>query len=377
VAVSEDAAVVEPPPPLPDWIARRYSLERRLIEVDGHLLHVATRGTGPAVVMLHGNPTWGFLWRRVLDRLGDLPVQVVLPDLLGLGLSAKPRDAASHTLARHAALIGRLLDLLGIDRLVFVGQDWGGPIGLLALADRRQRLAGLVVLNTVLGPPRPGFRPTAFHRFARLPLISWLAFRVAGFPQRGLSFAQADRGSLRGEVARAYRWPLRRFRDRVAPLALARMVPDGPGHPSLPGLQRVAETVAAADVPSEVVWGDGDPGAGPRPREGRAGPAAGAGDPHSGRSLPAGGGAGADRRGGDEGGAGEPAPLSRHASLVGRSGRADAGPRDLRDGVARAVIRERAARPGSPRHDQRSAALRLAVNCWMTGFITLSNMRES
>src|SRR5947207_800196 len=84
---------------------------------------------------------------------------------------------------------------------VSVGQDWGGPIGLRALADRRERLAGLVVLNTVVGPPRPGFKPTAFHRFARLPLVADGVFRLLGFPQNAMRFAQGDRGSIRGEVA--------------------------------------------------------------------------------------------------------------------------------------------------------------------------------
>jgi haloalkane dehalogenase len=170
-----------------------------------------------------------------------------MPDLVGLGLSEKPRDPRFHTLENHARIVGALLDAVAPGPLVLVLHDWGGPIGLAAMAERPGRLAGLVVTNTGVGPPRPTTRPTPFHRFANLPVVSDLAFRLLGFPQYALHLAQADRRSSRGDVARAYRWPLRRIADRTAPLAFARMVPLGPDHPSMAPLGRafaVAKAVA-------------------------------------------------------------------------------------------------------------------------------------
>jgi cis-3-alkyl-4-acyloxetan-2-one decarboxylase len=247
-------------PALPDWLDRQLPFRRSLVDVGGGVrMHVMEQGSGRPVVMLHGNPTWGFLWRKVALALTGEPLRIILPDLVGLGLSDKPRDPAAHTLENHARWLGTLLDTLGLDRFVFVGQDWGGPIGLRALADRPSRLAGLVLANTVIGPPRPGFRPTAFHRFARLPLVSDLVFRVVGFPQNALGWAQGDRRSIRGDVARAYRWPLRHFADRVAPLAMARMVPDSSSHPSIAALTRCQELVDGFAGPVALVWGDRDP----------------------------------------------------------------------------------------------------------------------
>jgi haloalkane dehalogenase len=214
---------------------------------------------GRAVVMLHGNPTWGFLWRRVAQELAGQPLRLVMPDLVGLGLSDKPRDPGFHQLATHGRLMAHVLDALSLSDLIFVGQDWGGPIGLFAMAEQPQRLAGLVLLNTVVGPPRPGFKPTAFHRFARMPLVSTLAFRGLGFPQTALWSVQGDRQSIRGDVARAYRFPLRAWADNVAPLALARMVPDSLGHPSVPALARCQSVVEGFKGPSAIVWGDRDP----------------------------------------------------------------------------------------------------------------------
>jgi haloalkane dehalogenase len=252
---------MHPAPALPEWLARQLPFRRSLVDVgDGLRMHVMEQGAGRPVVMLHGNPTWGYLWRKVAAALVGDPVRVILPDLVGLGLSDKPRDPAAHTLENHGRWLAALLDaVVGDEPIVFVGQDWGGPVGLRALADRPSRLAALVLANTVIGPPRPGFRPTTFHRFARMPVVSDVAFRVAGFPQIALWFAQGDRKSISGEVARAYRWPLRHFADRTAPLALARMVPDSHAHPSIASLQRCQELVDGFRGPAAIVWGDRDP----------------------------------------------------------------------------------------------------------------------
>ncbi len=222
-------------------------------------MHVMEWGQGRPVLLLHGNPTWGFLYRKVVRALRDEPLRLIVPDLVGLGFSDKPRDPAVHQLEAHARWLGALLDGLRPDGLVAVLQDWGGPIGLCALADRPAALRGLVLLNTVVGPPRAGFRPTLFHRLARVPLLSDLLFRVLGFPQCCLWLVQGDRRSIRGEVSRAYRFPLRGRVPSLAPLALARMVPDSPRHPSMAPLQRSQDFVTRFAGPVAIVWGDRDP----------------------------------------------------------------------------------------------------------------------
>jgi cis-3-alkyl-4-acyloxetan-2-one decarboxylase len=250
-----------PAPAVPDWILAQLptGIRRYALDVGGYRMHVMETGRGRPVLMLHGNPTWGFVYRRVAAALLRDPVRVILPDLIGLGFSDRPRDAAEHTLENHARWMGALIDALDLRNFVWVGQDWGGPIGLLALSERPDRVRALVILNTVVGPPRPGFRPTAFHRFARLPVVSEVAFRVLGFPQNALARVQGDRTSIAGPVARAYRHPLRRRYGNAAPLALARMVPHRLDHPSVEPLGRVQGFVASFAGPIAVVWGDRDP----------------------------------------------------------------------------------------------------------------------
>lgn len=248
-----------PAPDLPSWLLPLLPFRRYAVQVGDQRMHVMEAGEGRPVLMLHGNPTWGFLYCKIATRLAGEPLRLVMPDLVGLGLSDKPQDPGWHTLENHARQVAGLCDALELDDVVFVGQDWGGPIGALALAAEPGRMTGTVLLNTVTGPPKPGFSATAFHRLSQTPVVSDLLFRGLSFPQRGMGFAQGDRRSIRGAVARAYRWPLRRFRDRVAPLAMARMVPDSMAHPSIEPLARVSDFFGGFDGPAALVWGERDP----------------------------------------------------------------------------------------------------------------------
>lgn len=252
------------PPLLPPWLEAMLpeATRRFAVEVEGRSIHVMELGDGPPVLMLHGNPTWGFLYRDIAKVVAESGFRCIMPDLVGLGFSDKPRDARFHTLQRHGIIIHKLIEALNLQKLVFVGQDWGGPIGLRALVENPKGLAGLVLLNTAAGPPKSDFKPTLFHKFSQIPLISTFAFRVLGFPQIVLHVAQGDRNSIRGKVAKAYRYPLRAWHNNAAPLALARMVPDALDHPSVPELQKCQDLVTAfgeSTKPAAIVWGNRDP----------------------------------------------------------------------------------------------------------------------
>ncbi len=251
-------------PALPDWLAAELPYRRGAYQLDhgrdaGRRLHFIDEGgrDAPAVVMLHGNPTWSFLWRKVIAGLPHR--RCVAPDLLGLGLSSILPRVADHSVDRHADALVELLDALALPRYVLVGQDWGGAMVTAVGRRRPSQVAGVVLANTsVVVPRRP--RGTPFHRFARMPFISSLAFRGLGLPQSALWTAQGDKRSLlTGVAARAYRWPLRRFADRVAPLAMARMVPDGPEHPSMAPLRAGQAWIEDFSGPMALVWGTRDP----------------------------------------------------------------------------------------------------------------------
>lgn len=257
---------VLPSPPLPDWLAPALPFRRVLIETSVGRVHAIDDGEGPAVVLMHGNPTWSFLWRKVITALRAAPegkaYRIVVPDLLGLGLSDKPRRTSDHTIPRHVTAIDEALAALGVSDALLAAQDWGGPIGvgaMRALVSRGGRLRGMLLSNTAVLPVARPLRSTPFHRFARMPIVSDLAFRAALFPVPILGRVQGDPRSIGRFETRAYRWPLRRFSDRAAPLGLARMVPGTLDHPSVPHVDAIGAFATAFSGPIGLVWGTRDP----------------------------------------------------------------------------------------------------------------------
>ncbi len=245
-------------PPLPDFLARELPFRRRMADVDGTKVHFIDEGEGPAVLLMHGNPTWSYLWRKVVRRL-DGRVRCIAPDLIGLGLSDKPLRVGDYSLEMQIDAMTKLVDALDLGPLVLVGQDWGGPV-VTGVGERAPgRVRAMVLANTsVITPARP-FRPKAFHRFAHKPVVSDLAFRAGAFPIPVLDRTQGDPRTIGPREKLAYFWPLRRPWERAAPLALARMVPTDEAHPSTAPLDRIGAWVESFDGPVELVWGLRDP----------------------------------------------------------------------------------------------------------------------
>jgi pimeloyl-ACP methyl ester carboxylesterase len=246
-------------PPLPDWLAKEFPLRRRMFRGCRWAMHFVDQGEGPVVLMQHGNPTWSFLWRKVIRLLAEEKVRVIAPDLIGLGLSDKPREVSLHSLRFHALNVDRLVRALDLRDVVIVGQDWGGPILGLMAARHPDRVAGAVFANTGLSAPRKKRPLSLFHLLSHLPLASTLLFKGANFPLRMLHRVQGDPASIGPLERQAYGWPLRAWRDRTAPLALARLVPTGPSHPTSHDLRKISAWAEAFTGPVRLVWGMKDP----------------------------------------------------------------------------------------------------------------------
>lgn len=249
----------EQAPALPGWITDQFPYARRVFRNGEHTIHFVDEGSGPVVLLQHGNPTWCYLWRRVIARLIPGGVRVIAPDLVGLGLSSKPHDASIHTMEFHANQISALVGALQLEAVTIVGQDWGGPIVGLMAARHPRWVHGAVFSNTTLVQPKKPPRTTAFHRFANMPLFSDLAFKGFNYPIPMLHKVQGDPKSIDRKTKRAYRYPLRHKADRVAPLALARMVPLTLDHPSIQLLGEVEAWARNFTGPVQLVWGMKDP----------------------------------------------------------------------------------------------------------------------
>jgi haloalkane dehalogenase len=127
-----------------------YPFESRWLDVDGFRVHYVDEGSGTPILMCHGNPTWSFLYRKVIAELGG-GFRCVAVDYPGFGLSDRP-DGYGYTAEEHSRVVGSLIDQLGLEGLVVMCQDWGGPIGLGAASERAERVAGVVAMNTWYWP---------------------------------------------------------------------------------------------------------------------------------------------------------------------------------------------------------------------------------
>lgn len=210
-------------------------------------------GSGDPVVMLHGNPTWGYLYRRFIPPLAARH-RAIVPDYIGFGRSQKPdRDLR---LADH---IGNFTDLvlrLDLRNITLVMQDWGGPIGLGFATAHPDRVKRLVVMNTWAFRIREG---TPLH-----PLLE--QFRVPGvgeaFVQGANLFVEGflpagihQRHRINDTMMRAYRAPFPDFNSRAPILAFPRDIPVGDDHPSTPTMGAIEDRLKALRVPMLIVWG--------------------------------------------------------------------------------------------------------------------------
>jgi haloalkane dehalogenase len=120
-------------------------------------LHYIDEGEGTPLLLLHGNPMWSFLYRHIVKELRS-SFRCIVPDYPGFGLSARPATGYGYTIAEHASVVGELVDHLGLDGYLFMGQDWGGPIGTKVGIDRSERVRGVILGNTWFWPADLYFR---------------------------------------------------------------------------------------------------------------------------------------------------------------------------------------------------------------------------
>ena len=229
------------------------------IEVEpGLKVHVLEAGEGFPVFLMHGNPTSGFLYRKVVEKLPLDKVRVIMPTSLGLGFSSKI-PASEHTAENHIYWINKVLKELELKELVYAGQDWGGPIGMGALSLSPELLKGAVLLNTGFNAPKVNADLSPAHALVKTPVIGELLLEVIFSIFERLKSVQGNPDSWTSEVAELYGRPVYESGNSKAPLAMMRMVPDGPNHPSAPSMRRVEEYVNTLEIPAEIVWGENDP----------------------------------------------------------------------------------------------------------------------
>jgi len=247
--------------PLPDYAAKHITGDYKsyLVEVEpGIKVHVLEVGSGYPVFLQHGNPTSGFLYRKVAAELPTDRLRLIMPTLVGFGFSSKI-PASRHTLENHMRWINSVLVQLKLTELVYVGQDWGGPIGMGALTLSPDLLKGAVLLNTGFNAPTEKIDISRAHAAVKTLIVGELILEVFGSIFKHLNEFQGDSGSIPEDVIDLYARPVLESGNGKAPLATMRMVTDGPDHPSTPAMRTIEQYVQGLNIPAEIVWGMNDP----------------------------------------------------------------------------------------------------------------------
>ncbi|MEU4225909.1 haloalkane dehalogenase [Nonomuraea sp. NPDC026600] len=212
----------------------------------------AGRADGAPVVLLHGEPTWSFLYRHVMRELAAAGLRAIAVDLVGFGRSDKPAERADHTYARHVEWTRALLfDALGLTGVTMVGQDWGGLIGLRIAAEHPERVAAIVAANTGL-PTGDIPMPEVWHRF-KDAVMNAPALDIARFVQAGC------KSELSPAVRAAYDAPFPDESYKVAAKAMPGLVPITPDDPAAPANRAAWQVLTTLDRPFLVAFSDGDP----------------------------------------------------------------------------------------------------------------------
>jgi pimeloyl-ACP methyl ester carboxylesterase len=204
------------------------------------------------VLMVHGNPTWSFYWRRLIGSL-SAKNRVIAVDHLGCGLSDKPEDY-DYCLKNHIDNLCHLIDQLDLNNVTLMAHDWGGAIGLGALLTRRKKFKQIILFNTAAFPPP--YIPFRI-RVCRWPLVGKIGVQGFNMFARAATFMATERkGGLPKTTADGFLFPYDSWQHRIAIYQFVKDIPLSPRHRTWAELERIEAGLAElSELPIMLMWG--------------------------------------------------------------------------------------------------------------------------
>jgi haloalkane dehalogenase len=233
-----------------NWINRQeYPFASHYLEVSAGRLHYVDEGSGPAVVMVHGNPTWSYLYRHMIKQLQP-EYRCIAMDHIGFGLSDKPTDW-SYLPVDHAANLTALIDGLGLKDITLVVQDWGGPIGLAYAFARPENVSRIIIMNTWAWPVNRDWYYIAFSGFMGGPIGRLLIRRYNFFARSIMRQAFGDKRKLTPAAHEHYLRALSAAEDRKGCYVFPRQIVK-----ATPWLDQLWSNISVLKgKPTLIVWG--------------------------------------------------------------------------------------------------------------------------
>jgi haloalkane dehalogenase len=228
-----------------------YGFESNYIDIDGIRVHYLDEGAGKPVVLFHGEPTWSFLYRRIIGPLTTAGYRSIVPDYPGFGMSDKPTDPSFYTYDRHVEFMAHLVEHLDLDAATAVVQDWGGPIGLRLAVEHPDRFDRLVIMNTGLFSGNPTSSPG---------FVAWRAFveKTEDLPI-GMIMANTAATTWPVDVLGTYEAPFPDVRFKVGAREFPLIVPMTTDDPGAAAQAAVKSRLEEWTKPVQVLFGDSDP----------------------------------------------------------------------------------------------------------------------
>jgi len=258
-----------------------YPFKSNYLTINNIKIHYIDEGEGPVIWMMHGMPMWSYVYRKLIPPLVDAGFRCIVPDLMGFGLSEKPKNEKVHTLKTHVAMMTELINKLELKNITIVGQDWGGPISLRYAIENKSNIAGIILLNTfierfpsnkkernqhnIITGPLPKIYEILFkngkfstYLVTKLDIFRkfvWLKWKT-GNPSKALG--AGFRRPVDPRVMENYFKPHNEPETRYGIAAFAKLIPNHKEHPNANYIAQIKKELKQWNLPSLVIFPDGD-----------------------------------------------------------------------------------------------------------------------